>query len=903
MSRKQFATQSSLAAMAIALWASTPAAVFAQGKGEDEVIVTGVRSSLERALDLKKESVSFVDAITAEDVGRLPDRNIAEALQRVSGVTIQRNRGEGDFVSIRGLGPEFVRGTINGRTVVSVTDAFNSTLSGGATNQSGRETNFDVLPSEIINTLVVSKSESASDVEGGIGGVVDIKTARPLDLGNIYAGSVRGRYSEFADDVDFGGSGVASWVNDEGTFGALFTIAYSDRSIRNDIAEGFAYSPDSGFLGDTVYDTNGDGAGDANNPVFPFSSNLSSFDEQRERITLGATLQWVPDDSSDLTVDFLYTNRDLEHVEFQSIFLTQGGFVGENLGAANADGSIPFPSLVVDGDNNVVSYDVAIAEFPENLTDIQRGEDENIVVGANYTKDYGDWGFEADLSYSRADGGLEFRRAVYVPTFNYNASVSISDFINFQPDATSAALFSDASNFVTRNVDDNITNNTDEEFATRFDVSYGERLNFGVRYSNREKIVNRDAIGGTPEVTGLSLAQFTTISGRSDFLDGEFSGFDHGNLVFASDAEQLIDALEAANAPGARDRNFDPLNSYRVQESTFAGFVQLDLDGAVGSIPYVGNVGVRIVNTDQTVGGFSQPFEIQTVGVIGEIVFTSPDVQSIMFDDNYTEVLPSLNLRFELQDDLFFRIAASKSLTRAEFQDLAPGLNINATNLTANAGNPALTPYDSTNLDLGVEYYFADAGVLAGSVFYKGIDSFIAETTNQNVDILGTTFVTVVQPDNQGTAELFGVELSYQQPFGVIVSALEDFGTVINYTYVDNSAEFSDGQVLPFEGVSDHSFNAAAYYDNGRFDARVAYTYRSEFLLLSNDVFGQNVFQDDYGQFDVSASYDVTENFNVFATVLNITDANESAFSGNQSRPQIESKVGRRFELGVRVKF
>ncbi|MCP3674426.1 MAG: TonB-dependent receptor plug domain-containing protein, partial [Gammaproteobacteria bacterium] len=206
-------------------------------KYETEVIVvTGTRSSLEKALAVKQDSTGFLDAISAEGIGKLPDNNVAEALQRVTGVTIQRSRGEGDFVSIRGLGPEFVRGTINGRSIVSGTETYDSTLSGGYATSTGRATNFDILPSEIINMLEVVKSVSAKHVEGGIGGIVDVKTARPLVVGDKSVVSASASYRDFAEETDPNGAALISWVNDKENFGLLGSISSSKRTIREDFS-------------------------------------------------------------------------------------------------------------------------------------------------------------------------------------------------------------------------------------------------------------------------------------------------------------------------------------------------------------------------------------------------------------------------------------------------------------------------------------------------------------------------------------------------------------------------------------------------------------------------------------------------------------------------------------------
>ena len=218
--------------------------VYSQESAEvvvEEVVVRGIRKSVQESLNVKRENTNFVDAISAEDVGKLPDSNIAEALQRVAGVSIQRNRGEGDFVSIRGLGPEFVRSTINGYTLLSATESREATRNGGVKNSSGRKTNFDLLPAVMIGSLEVVKSPSAEHVEGGMGGVVDVHSHRPIELGRQIVGSAKGGYRLFNEDVEPSVSGLFSWVNEDETFGWLGSVSYSERYIREDNIDGYGW--------------------------------------------------------------------------------------------------------------------------------------------------------------------------------------------------------------------------------------------------------------------------------------------------------------------------------------------------------------------------------------------------------------------------------------------------------------------------------------------------------------------------------------------------------------------------------------------------------------------------------------------------------------------------------------
>lgn len=396
--------------------------------------------------------------------------------------------------------------------------------------------------------------------------------------------------------------------------------------------------------------------------------------------------------------------------------------------------------------------------------------------------------------------------------------------------------------------------------------------------------------------------------GAGNFLDGDWGSIDYSNLAFADTAATLAYAV----AQGADiTPSFDPLGTSTVEEETIAGYVQVDLEGEFGGVGYSGNAGFRVVQTKQDISGFSRPFTIDGTTVPGSLVFTSPDNQPISFDEDYVTVLPSLNLRFELMDDLFLRLAASKSLTRPTFNDLKPSVTINPSATidlnndgiaaTATLGNTGLQPYESTNYDIGVEWYFGDASAVYGGMFYKEIDEYIAGVTNLDVTFQGVVFDSVSQPDNQGEAQVLGVELGYQHAFA------SGLGYILNATFTDNDAEFNDGGDIAFPGVSDLSYNLVGYYDQGPWQARVAYSFRGDYLLLPSDVFANEIYTESYGQLDASVSYDVTDNITAFVSGVNLTSSNPELTTNiggvTGSRFLSEAHVGTRISFGIRGSY
>lgn len=875
-----------------------------------EVIeVTGVWSSLEKSLSVKQDSTGFVDAISAAGVGKLPDSNVAEALQRVTGVAIQRSRGEGDFVSIRGLGPEFVRGTINGRSIVSGTETFDSTLSGGTASSTGRATNFDILPSEIISTLEVVKSASAKHVEGGIGGIVDVKTARPLEIGNKAVVSLAANHRDFSEKTDPNGAALLSWANDKEDFGLLGSVSYSKRSIREDFSRSFGWLPWG------TYDTDSNGLSDRKDIIVPLSNNLDSYKEERERLTFNGTAQWVIDDSSELTFDIIYSKKDTEHDEQSAILVSlPNGY------PQNPDNSFDVPASEFVG--NTLPHIISNLP-PEVVSDSQVAKDDLLSLGLNYRKEIGAWTLSSDFSYSDAGGELAFDRAVIVGDGKGDNGKYLFDYVasnnGIAVDYKGDASLSNPANYFIRNGRVTRTKNDDSELAFSFDVSreidsdFVSSIEMGARYRTREKEVNRrdfdGSLGANLRLSDVPGAN-TFTRGHDNFLNGGKSGdFNYSDILFAD----VDSTLKYAASKGTDiSPKFDPLGSYNIEEDTIAAYVQLNLDGEIGNVPFIGDFGFRVVHTQQDISGFTRPFSIDGTQTPGKLIFTSETNEAISFDDSYVNVLPSLNLRFELDDDLFLRVAASKSLTRPTFQALSPSLKINPSATidqnndgiaaTANSGNSSLKPYESTNFDLGVEWYFGKASAIYGSVYYKEIEDFIATVTNQNVTIGSVVFDSVSQPDNQGVAQLVGLELGYQQSFE------SGFGYLVNASFTDNSAEFTDGGDIPFPGVSELSYNLAGYYENGPLNARIAYSYRSDFLLLASDVFTNQVFVEDYAQLDASASYDVSDSMTIFFQAVNLTDENTEAFTSNKSKSLSrqflsEGHVGRTFTLGVRASF
>ena len=857
------------------------------GSGQDEsggeieeIVVTGIRQSQAEALGIKRDNVNFVDAISAEDVGKLPDGNIAEALQRVPGVAIQRERGEGDFVSIRGLGPDFVRGTINGRTYTSGTESFDSTLNGAAAKTTGRATNFDVLPSEIIDVLEVYKSASAEQVEGGIGGVVNVRTARPMDLGNARGGSLRAQYGDFSEETNPSGSAFVSWNNDANDFGILTAVSFSERGIREDLANTWGYLPPNDLTGWTInLDTDGDGVGDRGDFFFPSALNAEIFTEQRERATVNSTLQWVLGDDTEAVADILWSRRDVTSEQFgQIIYFAPWTGANSICKGGNADGSWDCSGLAGLEFQNHTLVSAPISVGFDNFTDSRGGGDESLNLGFNLSRQVGVWDIAADASYADASGSLTWERTVlsYADGVNPPAAPganptvtargiqgtgsTLDNAIHFVPDAEDPQLTNPAYYALQQN-EVTVRDNTDSEWALKLDLVHEREgsaiaaLKFGGYLSRREKSFDtsraRSAAGeGRDNPVIATSVSGSTMRAPDNFLNGDAAWLTPSDMLFPNNP--AVFATRGANLVYERIA----VETFVAAEDVQALYFQMDIDSSLAGMPLSGNAGVRLVSTALNIVGQSQKVRLREAGVIRVPEFFG-SVEDFPFEDDYTNALPSVNLRLDISDELLARFSYSKTLTRPEFTFLAPTFAItNATNYLASNGNPGLLPYLADNIDASLEWYFDQASALTAAVFVKQVDDFITDSIGRNVDIAGVTWAEVKRPENQGKAEISGLEVGYTHALSNLPAPFDGLGLILNVTSVDSELRLKSGGEVPFPGVSDMSLNSAVYYDRGPVQARLAYAWRDAFLFDPAGIWGNELYVDEYGQWDFSASYE-----------------------------------------------
>ncbi len=873
----------------------------AEPEGEAEIIVTGIRAAERAAIDIKRNAVGVVDSIVAEDLGKLPDGNVAESLQRVPGVTIERNRGEGRFITVRGFGPKFNAVTVNGRTL--------------ATDNNGREFSFDVLPSEIISGADVYKSPQANINGASIGATVDVRTLRPLDqkAGFKLAGSASGMWSELADTWNPEFSAVGSWRNAAGTFGVAVSGVYSKQENRIDeftIGAGHVRRSST----DSYYTLGGVAGGRIGPGVAPFSrvsmpSNLSPFFFERELTRWGAnvSVQMRPSDKFTVTIDGLYSKARFVEQQTGLAYDFAGGILAEQV---VQNGEAVYQRYVGGFVDQIIQYDdrdVATDQLGINVdwrpTDTLRLRLDGSVSDARRR------GKENNLftTIRRKNVDLSFDRRSGSPIYDY--SFTSPNYANAatNPQGLTAHYYIWGGG---SDIDDEI-----EEYRGDFEWKRGGgafTLNAGALAQSRIKTITADetpfgeqcAYCDSNRVLPASLFQPTDrnfFSGGGGNILRDWLIYDPRALV------QTIDQFAAQDGKAFNPAVFSPSASSVVNEKVKVGYAMGTLDTQIGGMPLAVNIGLRYENTDYTSSGASRTVTSARPNGAGQNIIVVSPVVPVSFRGKYDDWLPSLNARLSLTDRLLLRVAASKVITRPTLSDLSPRQTIqtNPGNETIRRGNPDLQPFRAKQVELGAEWYFAPDSLLNGAVFYKDIESFVTLiTTAQLVDQVSFQ---VTVPGNGKGATVKGFELGYRQSFASWLPApFDGFGVQTSFNYTDSNANYTNTVAnvsFGLEGLSKTSYSLVGFYEKYGITARAAYTYRDNFLQVASGRNGEPEYFDAYGQLDVSLSYDVGKHFTVFADAVNLNNAKEFIYSVSADRTKEYRQTGRRVSAGVRARF
>jgi len=1019
---------------------------------QTEIIeVTGIRGSVIKSLNNKRFSKDIIDTISAEDIGKFPDSNIAESLQRVTGVSIDRDGGEGRSITIRGLGPSFALTTFNGRMIASDTPS--------------RSFSFDTLASEMIRSVDVYKTQSAPLTEGGIGGLVDISTAKPFDYdGRQLVFSAVAQQNQSSGETDPRLAFTYSDYFNDNKSGFLFAVNHHKGVEEIGQVGNFQWLPadqdkDGGLphanLGRFPGPVNWHGGAKANqimpeNTFRPQGLDRGVARETRERTTFNTAFQHEVNDNMVITVDALYSEFNVENLSEKAGNwfwrpVTNYDYDGNSLTpeqhaayfnaipgwARNGAGSVE-EFFAIDPDTGLSPYsqfhshsDVPMHVIDENGTMTTMAHASNALASSNNRNirdsDMTVLGFNMDWQINEK---LSFVGDVFYSNANNNAggknrnitveNASASGWVAY--DNSDGAIVPKIANFTSDNVDVNdfqiahVQNQGNDieaeniglklDFEYELDMSLLTSLQFGAHFARNSKARQEyeedslgqdfyklnvqgfnDALPGNNNnfirVTlaetlgeGQDISDFFTQSnlGLGLGIDDTFVRINADPYLAHITSQSTIDYLEAKQHPGAlaaylaangghaslwdlfnAKGGYNPHiqnDTFEIEEETQSLYANVNFETEISGMALTGMMGLRYVETKINSigairklldGNFTLSEQSQEPGgdstpATSSLIFSDTDFYAVHETNDYSNVLPNLNLNLNVTDELVARLAWTKSMTRPELEDIAPfhdfgsdpkfsgvgsGLNdlnengivddgeVSGITLNSTGGNPNLEPYESTNFDLSLEWYYSDDSALTVAYFEKEIDGWI---TNQNnaEDYQFASYTSGIQmfvdrPHNIDTTDVEGWEVNWQHTLD------SGFGWQANFSTVDSNAVLGLDSNFSLEGLSD-SRNLIAFYEKNGFQVRVAYNYRDNFLQniqdpSSNLANPEPQYVAEYEQVDVSASYRINKHFTVLLQGINVTDE-ATHKHGRYSNQFLEyTQTGPRYRLGVRGRF
>jgi iron complex outermembrane receptor protein len=876
------------------------AAEEAVGPEGNLIIVSGFRESLAAAIDTKRDAVGQVDVIVAEDIGKFPDTNLAESLQRIPGVAIERDAGEGRQITVRGLGAQFTRVRVNGMETIA-------TSVDGASSNRDRAFDFNVFASELFNSIVVHKTASASLDEGSLGAVIDLNTGNPLAFGAglKLVGSAQARYNDLNDDISPRLAGLVAWNNADETFGISASAAWSkyetpelgNNTVRWAQAE--FRSVDGVACGANPTDAGCAEVADAFHPRIP---RYGLVNHERERLGATAAIQFRPTDTTNIEITGLYSNFKEDRDEYW----------GEVLLRSNED-DIDLTNYVIDGDNNLISADLDNA-WIRNERYHRESETDFYQISGVLEQRFGDFTLNLLGGLSESDASIPVETTII---FDDRDGVYSYDYTNMRnPLLVFGTDVSNPANFQLAEFRDRPSSTINKFKTIALDLVYepveGLSVQAGPFYrefdffttSTRRDGVYCSAFTCAPGTYGAQvtadLAELFTLGNA-----GQPAGNTNQWVVPHLDATtEFLDLY-------GREAVLQQGDERSVEEKVKGAYFQttFDLDTAMR---VTGNFGVRYARTEQTSQGFNSG-------------------QFVTIERNYDDFLPAVNINLFPTDNFIVRGAVARVITRPSLGSLTPGGSVDQFNFRITSGNPFIEPFRAWNYDLSLEWYFAPGAILSLAGFIKDIESF---PVSNSIEItyaasgLPTSLLTAGTPvfdaivngtdpnrlfefrttTNGEGAIIKGLELGANLPFSAFTGgALADFGVLGNVTIVDSSQDREfQGSIIEttFPGVSKYSANGTVYYDNGRLSVRVSGAYRSDYNTGASGT--GNFLEGFESSFNLDAAirYKLTDQIELTLDGNNLTDDYRYRWTDDAARRNYENNhFGRIIMAGVRFEL
>jgi len=897
----------------------------------EEVIVTGTRAALIQSRDLKRNAAIVQDSIVAEDLGRFPDANVADSLSHITGITISRTRGgEGQYVSVRGLGPEYSIVTLNGRIL--------------ATDGDGREFAFDVLPSEVISGADVFKSADASQIEGSIGGTINLSSAKPLDQpGRHLRFFTDGDYNDLSEKNGYKLSGVYSDTFLDERMGLLLTATYQDVTDRSDAVHEFFINPDS----PGAFDANGDGtiSADESDLLGLCCTSFGARIQKKERTGVTGMWQWKISDAFEMSVDALFTRLDAPTIGYHESYYVEDSILDESTGLHRWS------------DVSIVDHWVTGMTVAELVPEISTITEYRVVDTTQFGWN-GHWqasdrlrfALDAYRSESTRDSGGKDTWVVSGIAGNHTGRVDMNS--NALPDVS--VTLEDGRDLATAlangelgnadyglhyiglsgtDINDKVTGFT---LGGTWEMESGvfKALEFGASNTERSKVRNtieNDTNGGSCQYCNLYGVTFASLGAdvvRSVSLPNFMrnGGGNYPRTFISFDIPAYLDALRALDGQPILDENgdptgavfdasatlpeFNPVQSYDVREDTTALYLKANFS----TDSWFASAGMRWINTDTTART-----AIDSILYVDDptpgIPTSSPDVTYSPADPltqkgSYSKLLPSINAGYWLKPDLLLRGAVARVMARPSLNQLAPTRTDNTLDRTYAVyydGNADLKPVVADQADLSLEWYFDEKSVVNGAIFWKDIRDFITYELQENVDIgvIGNIggagdapiLYDVSRPINGDKAEVLGAEFGAQHFFR------NGLGFRVSFTYTDTKAYVGGVNVGQLEGVPETAFSAALMYEDDRWDAQIAADYSGQYTEINDAVGGLSQIGDSITWVTASVAYKVFDGLTVSLEGRNLADAYYSANLGRNDILAGFETWGRTVILGVNARF
>lgn len=929
---------------------------YAQDATDDveEVMVTGQRASILSAQDVKRNSNVIVDSIVADDIGKLPDRSVTEALQRVPGVSVGRYTNndaehpaaEGSGVAIRGLTQ--VRGELNGRDVFSAS--------------SGRGLSFEDVPAELMYAVDTYKSPSADMIEGGLGGTVNLRTRMPFDSeGELTSFGVKVNYGDQLKEANGEYSGLYSnrWETDAGEFGFLVNVSTSDLASRSDQIYSRPFLPRTDVADDLAWVSKG------------VDWRRNDFHGSRDGKYLA--LQWAPNDDTEVYFTAFQSSHD-------SVYDENAFFIGNG----NGDQAL-MPTDDNDwvyNENGAMVSGTATIRTPNTLG-IDFGTSTRWAKNTSTTTDYSagvkwspddSWKFAVDLQYVKAEANVDdYTLGLMV----FPAEATLSGIGTETPSILVDPDF--MANYENYSLGQEMThferNNADAKTA-RFDAEYDfdgaiiKSVKAGIRYSEKSSDnINTPYDWNTryatwfgfdknsiPKVSWFEAKRYLTLYSFDNFQRGDVAVPAAGYLYSSAAVKDFRATTDAVNRSCATSsiswacdgfvypdwQGLAAAENRNIQdESTAAIYVMTNFGFDDLAMPIDGNVGVRIIQTDNTSHGFLT-IPVAYSGEDGSIVFPGY-AEPLDYKNSYTHVLPSLNIRLQAMDDLYFRFAASKAIWAPDFSQLKARIRLNPS--TSSEGvttwsldqdsNPFLEPMTSNQFDLSAEWYFDSHGGMAyAAVFNKQLEGYFRKAEEvTSFDLGGGVSVPAKATwlGNLGSGDVTGIELGVNKFFDSLPAPFDGLGMQVNYTHINSEINAPSVAspidtdrseyigALPMEQLSKNAFNLVGMFEKDGISARLAYSWRSKYLVsVGSNGFNPDfpdgaggsaripVYNDDYGQLDASISYTFMDNYTIALDATNLLKTKtvgimEQGYSGSNVAYTYAQDA--RYSLGLRAKF